>query len=545
MSFRYNENQQLSMTDRLNNLTARERRILDKSWAKSFAERVFPLIDESRFEVLYCNDNGRPNTPVNIIVGALFLKELNQVTDEELLDEILFDGRYQYALHLTSYEEIPFSDRTVSRFRARLYEHEMETGEDLLKAEIEGLGAAFAKVLKIDGKLKRMDSAMVSSSCKNMGRLELIYTCVVNLVRVLDKSGELDMLPAHFREYTKENRNSVCYRLEKGEVKPRLEEVTAHAMELYGLAAGALGGEAEFQLLERMLFDQTKDGKLKPNKEISPHSLQNPSDEDATYRRKGDKGHHGYVVNFVEDCGENGNIVTQYSYDVNTHSDTEFCAETIETLGEQETVLIADGAYFSDENFKLAQENNTLLVPTALTGEKPSEIIAGFDIKEETIVSCPAGHIPADCKYNPEKELYRAHFDKKTCEDCPHREECPVILQKKTALVRLSTKTISRAILSSKLSTEEYKKYARKRNGVEGVPSVLRRRYRMDEMPVRGLVRTKMWMGFKIGAMNVKKLIAGLSFSLFSPRFCTFYGKTKFISLFGRIRTLDGISAVA
>jgi hypothetical protein len=177
MVFRINSSQQLTLNDRVNQLTDRERRFLDKSWAGPFGERIFPMIDESKFEVLYCNDNGRPNTPVNVIIGSLLLKEMTGVTDEGLLEAIMLDVRYQYALHITSHEEIPYSDRTPSRFRERLYRHEIETGEDLLKEEIERLGSEFSKLLNIQGNLKRMDSVMISSSCKNMGRLELIYTC--------------------------------------------------------------------------------------------------------------------------------------------------------------------------------------------------------------------------------------------------------------------------------------------------------------------------------------------------------------------------------
>lgn len=130
MGFRTNSHQQISLTDRMNRLTEREQRYFAKTWAKPFAETIFPLIDESKFSKLYCEDNGRPNTPVNIVIGALFLKEINQLTDEELHESILFDTRFQYALHLTGYEEIPFSDRTLSRFRERLYWHESNTGED-------------------------------------------------------------------------------------------------------------------------------------------------------------------------------------------------------------------------------------------------------------------------------------------------------------------------------------------------------------------------------------------------------------------------------
>ena len=514
MSFRANSSQQISLHDRLFNLTERERRFLDKSWAKPFSERVFPLIDESKFEILYCKDNGRPNTPVNVIVGSLLLKEMTGITDEELLDSIMFDVRFQYALHLTSYDEIPYSDRTPSRFRERLYRHEIEVGEDLLKEEIERLGSEFAKLLKIQGNLKRMDSLMISSSCKNMGRLELIYTCISNLAKALVKSGEGSVLPEHLIKYAEDsNKNAVCYRMEREEVQTRLDTVTADALEIFTMCGEAYSGYEEYRLLARMLKDQTQEGQLKPNKQISPQSLQNPSDEDATFRRKAGKAYQGYSANFVEDCGENGNIITAYEYDVNTHSDIAFGADVIENLGlqEEKTVLVADGAYASEGNFQAAAENNIELVSTNLTGQKPPEIIADFNVGEDTIKSCPAGHAPIDCKYNEDKGLYRAHFDKATCESCLQRKQCPVIMQKKRALIKLSAAGINRAAHLNKMSTEEYKEYARKRNGVEGIPSILRRRYNVDYMPVRGLVRSKIWFGFKIGAINVTRLLAGIN----------------------------------
>jgi len=477
------------------------------------------MINESKFEALYCNDNGRPNTPVNVVIGSLILKELIGLVDEELVDSVVLDPRFQYALRLTSLEEIPYSDRTPSRFRERLYRHELETGEELLKEEIERLSGEFAKLLNIHGNLKRMDSVMVSSSSKNMGRLELMYTCVSNLVKALVK-GDGGILPERLLQYAQDNNiNAVCCRLGKDEVQTRLESVTKDALEVFGLCGEAQFGYDEYRLLERMLGDQTKDGQLKPNAEISPQSLQNPSDEDATYRRKAGKAHKGYVANVVEDCGENGNIITQYDYDINLHPDSDFAAEVIEDLGAQEekTVLITDGAYASEDNFKAAQENNIELVATTLTGQEPPRIVNEFEIDDNEIKSCPAGHAPDDCTYNEEKGMYRAHFDKATCESCPHRDECPVIMQKKRALVKLSDATINRAAYVEKLSTEKYKEYARKRNGVEGVPSILRRRYGIDRMPVRGLLRSKMWFGFKIGAINVKRVIAATAAGA-SPR---------------------------
>ena len=109
--------------------TVRKQKILDKSWAKPFSDHIFSNIDERLFAPLYSDKkNSRPNAPVNVIVGALILKEFNGLTDDEILEECEFDFRYQYALHTTSYENQPLSDRTFSRFRERVTAYELVTG---------------------------------------------------------------------------------------------------------------------------------------------------------------------------------------------------------------------------------------------------------------------------------------------------------------------------------------------------------------------------------------------------------------------------------
>ena len=126
MSFKRNEKmEQISFEDSFCRLSERNQKIVMQSWAKDFAEVVFPAINEDRFSVLYsANDATRPNIPVNIIIGALLLKEQNGLSDSELMESICCDVRYQYALHTTHLTEQPVSDRTFSRFRERLYRYE-------------------------------------------------------------------------------------------------------------------------------------------------------------------------------------------------------------------------------------------------------------------------------------------------------------------------------------------------------------------------------------------------------------------------------------
>lgn len=86
MSFRANDpsTSQTSMLDATALMSDREKRFLEKSWAKVFAEEIFPAIDEHLFAPMYSTADSRPNTPVNVMVGAMLLKELNGMSDDDI-----------------------------------------------------------------------------------------------------------------------------------------------------------------------------------------------------------------------------------------------------------------------------------------------------------------------------------------------------------------------------------------------------------------------------------------------------------------------------
>ena len=156
MSFSFNpaDTQQLSLWDSYESLTEREKRFLDKSWAKVFSEKIFPKIDEAPYAVLYSQNASRPNTPVNVMIGALILKEFTGASDDDIYSSLMFDIRYQYALHTTSFIEQPMSDRTLGRFRERCLTYERQTGVDLLHDTITSLSQEMAEMMKIDRSLK-------------------------------------------------------------------------------------------------------------------------------------------------------------------------------------------------------------------------------------------------------------------------------------------------------------------------------------------------------------------------------------------------------
>jgi len=113
-----------------------EQKRLRDSWAEQFSKNIFPMINEERFSVLYSdNPVSRPNNPVNVYFGLLILKEIFNQSDEEAIDLLIFDIRYQYALHTSSFEKQPVSKNSLSNFRTAVYKYNEEHGVDLVQKE--------------------------------------------------------------------------------------------------------------------------------------------------------------------------------------------------------------------------------------------------------------------------------------------------------------------------------------------------------------------------------------------------------------------------
>ena len=510
MSFQLNNAQQMAINDALLSLTEREMKHLKGSWAETFSKKIFPFIKEDRFSILYSdNPASRPNNPVNVYFGLLILREIFNQSDEEALNSLMFDIRYQHALHTTSFQEQPVSKNSLTNFRSAVYRYNQEYGVDLIQEEIEAQAKTFSKLLKIDGKTVRMDSLMISSSCKKLSRLEIIYTTVARLIKVIDKNTTL---PERFKPYLDESHyNDTIYRSRDKDLNSKIKRVLKDGLRLYSLYRKdkEISNTEEFKLLARMLKEQTDQSRIKPSLEIAPDSLQNPTDPDATYRKKGKKKHIGNTANLIEKFDDKNRMIEGYDLQKNTYSDQKFAEDTISKL-DKGTTALTDGAYFSEEINNKAKAQGIKMVPTNLVGGGKNSNGDKFEIdeKEHLVKKCPSGHKPINSKFK--EGFYRAHFNKKHCNNCPLRKDCSVVEQKKSYLFKVSEKTLHRCQLITKMGTSEYQELARKRAGVEGIPSALRRRYKIDHLPVRGEVRVKVYLGFKISAINCKRLIKGL-----------------------------------
>lgn len=493
---------------------------LQKTWAESFFHAVFLHINEDRFAVLYSDQLSRPNKPVNILVSLLILKELNDFTDEELMDSYYFDYRFHHALGISDLSKEGLCINTLTNFRSRLVAYEAQTGVDLLHEEMESISNQLADYMALNKSMARMDSMMVASSCKKMSRLELVYTVIRNMIRVMNQTSTITV-PEAFTNFLEDgHEKEILYRTKSNQAESKLKFLIEQASELFSCVQKetTLHASDAFKHLERLLNDQcvqTEEGTwmVLEGKEIAPSSLQNPSDPDATYRNKGGKDHIGYSLNLVEvhDQESGAGLILSYDYKTNTYSDAQYGENFIEDhpLSNEIDTLSVDGAYYRPETVKKAKEKDIEMNFSQLTGRSVKDDLIGvdqftMDTETHEIKLCPAGHEPVKSAYDKDKDVYTAKFDKVTCNNCPLQTQCPIQEQKKYNNVRFTGNKLQVDSVRSQFETARHKELSNYRAGIEGIPSVLRRVFHIDHIPVRGFVRSKIWVNAKVMALNFK-----------------------------------------
>ncbi len=538
--FRESQDVQMNLNDRMLTANAQTRRAVDSSRAKLVGDIIYPNIDETKFKGLFSEKGSRPNLEIRRYVSALVLKRMYGLSDEVMLEFLRCGAlNFQYALHTTQEEKQPLCESSIRRFRRRLETYNKEHHCDLVKEEFERISERMAVdmgLLRQDPNsgeetaapiILRMDSMEIEAHAKVMTRIEILYTANVILLRYLLKKGYEEMIPKELSHYLeKDDHNKVMYYRVSQDKKAGVQDTrvaeTVREMILLqesfseNFTQKFLSAVPEYQIFCRVLEEQTwvnDEGNRIPKdkKEISADSVQNPFDATVTYRYKRGQ-HHGHVLNVAEVCDEEGNgILLHGTVEPNTQSDSRMAEEYMETLPDDggKKRLIMDGAYNSEGLEKLAKEKNVEIQTTSLTGKAPEDIMADFVLNEEEteILACPVGNIPTVCKYNPKNGKIIASMPDHCCATCPHRDKCKAKInnKKKKSTVHVIGKTVARAKQARNFTTKEGKKNACRRNGVEGIMSVMRRKYRVDQIPVFGLERLKTWIWTSLLSYNLVK----------------------------------------
>lgn len=519
---------------------------LQSSWAEILKTRLLPWLGtlEQEFAQFYHSRMGRPIKYISLLIVVHIFKELYDWTDEELLEHIRFDKRFEYAFDLP-YHELVLSQKTLHNFRSLL------NNKNMAKTIFDRVTKQIADLFNIDTSEQRIDSTHIVSNMARLSRLGLFVRVIENLLNKLTKidPDAFDALPSRFSERYGRRRGYFADARSK-KTKARLGEA---ANDMYYLLDrfkehDQLPSMKVYEHLQRVFdehcsvrqtTDQTElsvEGKkpiddtllaygtsaqvtVKEPKDMPSGTLQNPSDEDVTCGHKGP----GYEATFAETCNSNNafQIITDVSTDTSNVSDqhkTVPIMDRLDARGMKPKTAFVDGTFTSGDNIVECRDRGIDLQGNLVgTDKEPNRLkLADFHFAQDgvTMTACPAEHPSTGQRVEnskrPKKKSQQnviVHFDKATCAACKLSGDCPVKLQKKTAVIRFSLAQLASSIRRREQNTEDFKERNNIRAGIEATNSEMKNTQSLGQLKVRGQPRVDQTVVLKGLACNVKRMV--------------------------------------
>jgi len=366
-------------------------------WHNQFREQVVMRIDESIFSGLFNSTTGAPNAPVRTLVGMMILKESFGWSDSQLFEHCRFNLLARSSLGLFNINDPLPVESTYYLLRKRIYDHQKQSGEDLMGNVFAHITSEQIKEFNVNGRSIRMDSKLIGSNIAIFTRYEIIHQTLCMFYKSLDKAAKSKLFVVDRKQLEllmKEESSKTVYHSTKDELRGRLQTI--------GILICNLLDQLEYlqtelyHLLQRVFNEQYKvidyeQIELRPKEEISSSSLQSPHDPESAYRNKGDQMVKGYSVNITETCSnDNLNLITNVIVEKANTPDTVFVEPaieaTIEVTGQTVEKVYADGAYQSPDNDACCEN-----IDMVFTG------IQGFESKYDLEMT-PEGLLVTDTK---------------------------------------------------------------------------------------------------------------------------------------------------
>jgi hypothetical protein len=411
-------------------------RRLRESWGWSFYELVFSQVNEETFSPLFASDNGRPNAPINCLVGAEVLLHWRNWTIRGLMEHLDFDLLTRTALGLDDMAENPFCQATLFNFRSRLLAHYRETGENLLEQVFDSLTSEQLERLGVKADIQRCDSFQALSNISHYSRIQLLVEVLLRLARSLRKEDRA-RLAELLSPYTADTSQRFVYALDRGALPHELEKLAAVYSQLHDEFKDSYKDTPAFQVFERVFlehFAMVEDRIApRPSKELESGMLQSPDDLDATYRRKHGRDFQGQAVNVVETANPENktNLITDVAVAPNNTDDGAILNTRLDTIKDKTpelNELHTDGAYGNAANDRKMDKLGVTHVQTAVRGRKaavPIRIASTGD-PDAYEVSCPNATVASQ----PTSKRFKAVFPAEKCDGCPHAKKCPASRRK-------------------------------------------------------------------------------------------------------------------
>jgi len=493
-------------------LPEKTRAWLEANWPGVWQREIIPMIDERMFSGLYCADDGRASKATADMVGILLLKDMDDLTDEETAQRVVFDTRWQYALDMAPGEAY-VAERTIQYFRANMLADAGHTAlfTDLADKIIAALGTRTGT--------QRKDSSHILSNMKMLRRLELFVKTISVFLRELkkEKPGRYEALDEEIRKRYLEREKGRFGDARGSEARRRLEQCAADAWLLNetfrdNKKIRALDG---YRLLARLFSEQCEveaGEKIKLRDDVPCDSLQSPHDEGAGYSAHKGKGYQAQIVETCE-AGNDVQIITHVAVESAAASDADALVPAVEALearGLKPEEMIADTAYCGGGNDVALRDMGIALTGPA-AGAEPArpDPIAAFETTPDlkSVTRCPGGMAPVRVKHTKRDDTVIAVFDKETCRACDLRGKCGAKRHKKHYTLTFTRGRMATALRREREKTEAFKKTYAIRAGIEGTNSELKRAHGMGRLRVRGQPAVEFAVFMKITACNLKRYI--------------------------------------
>jgi hypothetical protein len=523
--------------DQWDYLGPKRRKLINESWAGLFRENILPELPVERMGPFFSPDFGRPTKELYAMLGAILFQQIFDLTDEETVTHMAFDIQWHYALDNPEESDgVKYlCPKTLWSLRNILTDHDLDT------VLFQKITDTLAKVFKVDTSKQRIDSVHIKSNLRRLGRIGLLVRCLhkflVNLKRHYQELFET--LPQELVEKYLSEKAVACFSMVKpSETERTLVSVSQDLFQVVRHFTDNREVQAmySYSLLMRVLSEQcrvkeTEDGQLvdvevKPAKEIPSDSLQNPSDPDAGY--SGHKG-QGYQVQILETYSSEEEeevstpkleLITHVQVEPANQSDAHALLPALEGAAERNLApkeVLADSLYGSDENCEAAQEMGVEVVSPVMGS--PTEkvlLLADFEFAENgKVVRCPEGQQPVKVKCRGDR--YTAAFEREGCQNCPRRNECPVVAGKRHFYLRYDRKAVRLARRRAREKTPEFRDRYRFRAGIEGTISAYDARTGVKQLRVRGFEAVRFCATLKATGVNIFRAAVVRKASLEAP----------------------------
>ena len=530
---------------------------------------------ETDFADFYHLGMGSPNKPVAEILGTLILKDFHDYTDEQALEAVRFNMQWQYALQL-GLSQASICQKTLHNFRDRMVKsqkhqhlfHQLTTkiitrfGLNTSRQRMDSthIVGAMQQLTRLGLFVKTIEAFLFKLK-RMAGRDEHVACAVEQLPkkfheRYLDREGyfsdtrsslasrrldacarDLWELLDRFRgdktvSQLKQYRHMQRLFKEQCDLAPPPESepdapIDVNVAQTQKPACdpprdrldqrpmcNPSPADRSDQHSEESVAETGQDVQvaLKEPKQIASTSLQNPSDEDATYGHKG----KGYQFQLVETCVPTNpfQVITTTLLQGAHESDQKATIRLLETLsenGHKPKEAFADANYISGENILCAQAMGVdLLGP--LPGDKPAPQALTlsdftFDPTAHQILACPQGHAPVAHQDTRDQTGRSAYFDRTLCDLCPLSGSCPTHPNQTQRRLVWTPEKWATAIRRNEQETPAFKQAYKIRSGIEATISHEKNDHGLGRLRVRGRPAVELAATFKTLAMNVKRAV--------------------------------------